>query len=166
MRIVPPKRMTAVCQTHGMKGDKTMRRGDSRCWRVIWVLTLFLSLGVGAASWPAMAHEEQRAEGTPEPFLAVTPRLLVIKPAPHFALLDLTGREVRLSALRGRVVLLSFIYTQCPTACPLLTQQMARLQARLKHAGIRATTSIFFLSPWTRGGTLSTYSAAMHGTLP
>jgi protein SCO1/2 len=30
---------------------------------------------------------------------------------------------------------MSFIYTSCATACPLLTQQMALLQVRLKDAG-------------------------------
>jgi len=93
-----------------------------------------------------MAHEEPRASGgTQEPFLAVTPRLSVIKPAPDFALLDPAGRGVQLSALRGRVVLLSFVYTDCSAACPLLTQQMARLQTRLKEAGIRAH-GVHFLS--------------------
>jgi protein SCO1/2 len=123
-----------------------MRRGESKGWRITWVLTLSLHLGVGATSWPAMAHEAQRAaEGTQEPFLSVAPRLAAIKPAPHFTLPDLAGKEVRLSALQGRVVLLSFIYTQCSIACPLLTQQMALLQTRLKHAGGR-THSVHFLS--------------------
>jgi protein SCO1/2 len=123
-----------------------MWSGEGRCWCVVCVLLLALCLGVGAVVWPAIAHEEQRTSGgTQEPFLSVTPSLSVIKPAPHFALLDPAGRVVHLSALRGRVVLLSFIYTHCSAACPLLTQQMALLQARLKQAGVRAH-SVHFLS--------------------
>jgi protein SCO1/2 len=93
-----------------------------------------------------MAHDEPKVSGgTQEPFLSTTPSLSIIKPAPDFALRDPAGWVVHLSALRGRVVLLSFIYTSCATACPLLTQQMALLQTRLKQAGVRAR-SVHFLS--------------------
>jgi len=38
---------------------------------------------------------------------------------------------VRLAELRGRVALVSFVYTRCLTACPLLTARLALLQ---RHA--------------------------------
>jgi len=63
----------------------------------------------------------------------------VIKSAPDFTLLDTSGRPVRLLALRGHPVLLSFIYTKCSGACPLVTQRMALLHERLTHAGLRGT---------------------------
>ncbi len=63
----------------------------------------------------------------------------------EFTLLDTEGGEVRLSALRGRAVLLSFSFTHCSTACPLLTQQMALLQAHLTDAGVPAH-HVHFLS--------------------
>ncbi len=58
----------------------------------------------------------------------------MIKLAPDFALRDTSGRIVRLATLRDHVVLLSFIYTNCTAACPLLTQRMALLQARLRDS--------------------------------
>jgi cytochrome oxidase Cu insertion factor (SCO1/SenC/PrrC family) len=66
--------------------------------------------------------------------LTAEPSLAVIRPAPDFALADVTGADVRLSELRGKIVLLSFIYTSCSAACPLLTQRMAVLQGRLTEA--------------------------------
>ena len=39
--------------------------------------------------------------------------------APDFALRDQNGRTVRLGAQRGKVVMLTFLYTHCPDACPL-----------------------------------------------
>ena len=66
--------------------------------------------------------------------LTADPSLAVIRPAPDFALADVTGADVRLSELRGKIVLLSFIYTSCTAACPLLTQRMAVLQSRLTEA--------------------------------
>lgn len=65
--------------------------------------------------------------------LSASPSLGIIRPAPGFTLLDPEGRSVRLSDFEGRVVLLSFIYTSCPAACPLLTQRMSLLQSRLRE---------------------------------
>ena len=42
-------------------------------------------------------------------------------PAPRFALVDQEGGRVSLAALRGKVVLLDFVYTSCPGPCPVLT---------------------------------------------
>lgn len=39
--------------------------------------------------------------------------------SPDFSLRDQRGTEVSLRALRGRVVVLTFIYTNCPDICPL-----------------------------------------------
>src|SRR6266545_7579238 len=82
-RGAPPQRISAVDLTQGMKGGKARWSGEGRYWRVVCVLLLSICLGVGAASWPAIVHEKQRASGGPEePFLSVTPSLSVIKPAP------------------------------------------------------------------------------------
>jgi len=42
-------------------------------------------------------------------------------PAPDFALIDQDARPLSLAALRGKVVLLDFVYTSCPGPCPILT---------------------------------------------
>lgn len=91
-------------------------------------LTLALSLA-------ASAHEKDAPAvplGAESRAISAHPRLNVIAPAPDFALRDPAGVLVRLSDLRGRVVLVAFIYTSCTTACPVLGQQMARLQKRVK----------------------------------
>jgi protein SCO1/2 len=58
--------------------------------------------------------------------------------APDFALRDQDGRAVRLGAQRGKVVLLTFLYTHCPEACPLtaihIDDALGRLGARGKDA--------------------------------
>ncbi len=103
---------------------------------------LVVTLVVGALALappvpPGHAHERPPPVRDPdERRIAPHPSLGVIRPAPDFALLDPQGRTVRLSGLRGRVVLLSFIYTACPAACPLVTQRMAALQTRLRRAGL------------------------------
>ncbi len=44
--------------------------------------------------------------------------------APAFTLRDQTGAEVSLAALRGRPVVLTFLYTHCPDACPLTAEKL------------------------------------------
>jgi protein SCO1/2 len=55
-------------------------------------------------------------------------------PAPDFTLTDQDGRRVSLADLRGRLVVLDFIYTRCPGPCPTLTGVHAELQRRLPPA--------------------------------
>jgi protein SCO1/2 len=45
----------------------------------------------------------------------------LLEPAPEFRLTDQHGATLTLSELRGKAVLLDFIYTQCPGPCPILT---------------------------------------------
>jgi protein SCO1 len=72
----------------------------------------------------------------PDLAISATPVLPRIRLAPDFSLLDAAGRPVVLSSLRPRVVLVSFLYTSCVDACPLLTQRMAILRDRLERAGL------------------------------
>ncbi len=57
----------------------------------------------------------------------------MIAPAPEFALQDPDGSLVRLSDLRGKVVLVAFIYASCTTVCPILGQQMATVQKQVRN---------------------------------
>ena len=54
-----------------------------------------------------------------------------IGPAPGFTLTAQDRRQVSLTSLRGKVVVVAFIYTNCPDACPLLTAKMVTLRKRL-----------------------------------
>ena len=57
------------------------------------------------------------------------------KPAPDFALRDLKGSVHRLSALRGKVVLLNFWYSLC-VPCRRETPDLVALHARLGDKGL------------------------------
>lgn len=52
-------------------------------------------------------------------------------PAPEFSLQDQNGDRFALSALRGRAVLLDFVYTSCPGPCPIQTGTHVEVQRRL-----------------------------------
>lgn len=53
-----------------------------------------------------------------------------------FRLVNQDGQPVRLSDLRGKAVLVSYIFTRCPmpTMCPLVTSKMAQVQAAVNKA--------------------------------
>jgi protein SCO1 len=88
-----------------------------------------------AAACIADAHEVRRSIEPLEPGLTAHPKLSIIRQAPAFVLHDTKRRPVRLEDSRRRVVLLSFIYTTCTTACPLLTERIGRLRDRLQSVG-------------------------------
>jgi protein SCO1 len=64
--------------------------------------------------------------------------------APDFTLRDQSGRVIRLSAERGKVVMITFLYTHCPDQCPLtaihIDDALERLGPRGKDVVALAVT--------------------------
>jgi protein SCO1/2 len=50
------------------------------------------------------------------------------QPAPDFELVDQDGQPRTLASLRGKVLLLDFVYANCPGPCPILTGSHVRAQ--------------------------------------
>ncbi|MGQ0710425.1 MAG: SCO family protein [Rhodoferax sp.] len=59
-------------------------------------------------------------------------RLDADEAAPGFKLTDQNGKAVSLASLRGKVVVASFIYTECKDICPVLPQILARVDKHLQ----------------------------------
>jgi protein SCO1/2 len=79
--------------------------------RSVWVAVLVL----GACAPPQLAGTDLGATA-----------------APDFTLTDgLTGRAVTLSAQKGQVVALTFLYTSCPDVCPLTATRFRATQDEL-----------------------------------
>src|SRR5262245_63814707 len=100
--------------------------------RYAWYLSILLVLM--AVGWRAPGLSHKAEEGA---------RLSRIGPAPAFSLTAQDGRRLSLNELHGKVVVVTFIYTSCADACPLLTAKMAALQDDL---GNEFGPKIFFLS--------------------
>jgi peroxiredoxin len=81
-----------------------------------------------AAALPAAATV---APGTRDQYQA----RFLNKPAPDFTLSDLHGGDVRLSGLRGKVVLLNFWYSSCPP-CRRETPDLMTLYRLHQHEGL------------------------------
>lgn len=89
---------------------------------VLGVFGLLVSLTIGAVVLPTLAI----GRGAPE--------LPVYGTLPGFRLKDQTGTPVTEEVLRGRVVIVNFIFTRCPTVCPVFTMKMRRVQDRTADA--------------------------------
>jgi protein SCO1 len=71
--------------------------------------------GVAAAASQSVA---QRTQTQPSPFKgAPVPHGVT---APGFRLADQTGRPLRLASERGKLVLITFLFTRCTDICPLI----------------------------------------------
>ena len=87
-----------------------------------------------------------------------TPPLQAGETVPDFTLIAQDGSTLRLGSLRGRVVLIDFIYTRCPMpeACPRLSANFAYLQKRL---GGRIDLISITLDPkWDKPPVLEAYA--------
>jgi protein SCO1 len=64
---------------------------------------------------------------------AAPPPLPVLATLPAFQLVDQDGRAAGSQDLRGYVWVASFIFTRCPTICPVIVSTLGRLQHRARH---------------------------------
>ena len=66
----------------------------------------------------------------------VAPVLVALgAPVPDFTLVDHRGSPLSLASLRGRVVVVTFIYSRCPLPdyCPRMVQNLARVRERFRE---------------------------------
>jgi len=104
------------------RGTATDQRGTTKRHRWLWAALAVAIIAVGGAVWA----RARLAAPPPLEGAVLTPPV----PAYDFRLADQDGREVSLSDLRGKVVVLTFLYTHCPDVCPLIAEQLhaARVQ--------------------------------------
>lgn len=79
-------------------------------------------LALATAGWLATAASHAAKKGD------TLPR---IDSAPEFTLTTQDGNRLSLQELRGKVVVVTFIFASCTDSCPLLTHKLATLQSRL-----------------------------------
>src|SRR5262245_48736211 len=65
-----------------------------------------------------------------------TSRLAVIRQAADFRLTTQDDKPLKLAELRGKVVLVSFIFTTCNGSCPATTHRMSQVAQALDKEGL------------------------------
>jgi protein SCO1 len=96
------------------------RRRDSR--RFAWLL-----VGLGLFAAPALAHfpiPPKKGEVGKRAMQTVVP---------DFYLVDQDGNRFQFAKARGKLVLVTFIFTTCPDVCPFLTAKFAAVERALKE---------------------------------
>lgn len=103
------------------------KRGRARLW--ITLVLVGAATAAGATYYFAISTGlERRAER-----LALQPDESVSGLSlPEFRLTDAFGRERTREDLRGRIVVMDFLFTNCPFICPSLSANMRLLQERLE----------------------------------
>jgi protein SCO1/2 len=84
--------------------------------------------------WRTGTSVHSVAAASPEAHGAGWTRLDADEPAPAFSLTDHNGQRVALADLRGKVAILTFLFTQCIDVCPVLPQILARVDEHLSPA--------------------------------
>lgn len=65
------------------------------------------------------------------------PELEVVGQVPAFRFVDQTGAAVSERDLAGHVSIVNFVFTRCPTVCPVTSMKMQRLGEKLADDGVR-----------------------------
>ena len=95
---------------------KTRRKFDKST--LIWVMLGVIIIAIaGINLWSAF---DTKPEVLPE---------VVEVSVPDFSLTNQQGEPLGLSDMAGKIWIADFIFTNCPTICPAMTQEMARLQS-------------------------------------
>lgn len=86
---------------------------------LIWVVLGVIIIGIaGINLWSVFDTESE-----------VPVSKSVAVSVPDFNLTDQRGKMLGLSDMMGKIWVADFIFTNCPTICPAMTQEMARLQS-------------------------------------
>jgi cytochrome oxidase Cu insertion factor (SCO1/SenC/PrrC family) len=115
-----------------------MRKSQKIITTVLWsFLVLTMVAVVGRGMWTA--RENAPANGVE--VISDAPKgdhgLPVYFDAPHFKLTDEDGKPFDSDQLKGQVWIAAFIFTNCPGACPMMTQKMAKLQEAVPAANVK-----------------------------
>ncbi len=112
-------------------GANTERRLGGTERMVLIALVVGMVLAGAVATFSVLLLTQGKSEG--EVIEGVTLRM-PLEPieVPRFAGVDQLGREIDESVLRGKWTVLTFGFTNCPTACPIMHGELVRLMGKLK----------------------------------
>jgi protein SCO1/2 len=124
---------------------------DLRVLRSLLVLVLVAGGVAVVAIGGSSGAQAKRAQAHAADFDAAA----VLQPpaqAPPLALRNYLGKPVNIDSYRGKAVLVTFLYTNCPDVCPLITSNL-RVALNMMGAAKAAKVQIIAVSVDPRGDT-------------
>lgn len=113
------------------KSNERVRHGS------LWGVLIVVIVGIVSLNiWSTL----QRKLTAPETPASPLSSLAVYNRLPDFSLTNQNGVPLTLSDLQGKIWVADFIFTNCVTICPLMTDKMARLQEEF------ARDAVYFVS--------------------
>ncbi len=111
--------------TDNLHQDERKLEKSTLPWVVLGVII------VGIAGYTLWSTFQTNSETTSE---------VVSANVPDFSLINQQGQPLGLSDLEGKIWVADFIFTHCPTICPVMTQEMVNLQSEFD------TEPVYFVS--------------------
>ncbi|GLV56052.1 hypothetical protein KDH_28960 [Dictyobacter sp. S3.2.2.5] len=151
---------TVSNEEEGVTQKSTLKKEHRWKWLVALMVGVLLIL-VGAnvlfyvtrlSTAPKSAPVDQSYQGTD----------MGKTPAPVFQLHDQNGKLVSLQALRGRPVVLTFLYTTCPGPCPLTAEKMYSATQLLGAQAAQVHWDAVSVNPAVDNAHLATAFVAAH----
>ncbi len=102
---------------------------------LLGLLAIFIVAVVPAVVLPTLVCRKERKE---------LPDLGTVTP---FSLIDERGQPFTDAALRGKVTIVSFIFTRCDTICPVTSMKMGRIQEKTFNVGDKVKLVSFSVDP-------------------
>ncbi|MDP7035288.1 MAG: SCO family protein [Planctomycetota bacterium] len=93
--------------------------------RILWLVLISALVGVSVAALRSLVLESSTESAKPENFSS-------LGTVPDFQFVDERGKAFGRSELLGRVWIVDFIYTSCPSLCVQMSRAMRSLQGRLE----------------------------------
>jgi len=108
-------------QTEGVGGNSDSRPRERKLDKstLIWVVLGVIIIGIAGINLWSVFDTKSEVQTSKTAVVSV----------PDFRLITQKGEPLTLSDMKGKIWVADFIFTNCPTICPAMTQEMARLQS-------------------------------------
>ena len=125
---------------------------------VVGVVALVVGLGATLGVNQLLSHAAPRPATTPVSAQYLPSSIRQSEPAPDFTLPDQAGTSVSLSALRGHVVLLTFMDPRCTNLCPIVGQEISAVEAGLP-ATVKPVLLVVSVAPDRSAADVGTFTS-------
>jgi len=161
--------MLAMTMTYKIKPASTLQQlapGDSISAEVVVVESDANRQDVEPDYWLENVKVTAHAQAPPAPGANSFHRPEPGEDVPDFAFINQDGKRISLHQYRGKVLLLTFIYTRCPFPdfCPRLSSNFAEIDNRLRDTGSTQLLSISFDPEYDRPKVLRDYAFSVAHT--